>query len=305
MGVEVFGGEHPSAVVRGQDQRVAVGMAGTGLLGQPAQPAADGVGVDGAGVTDALQQVGRAGQGLLLMLVATVDQGDVVGAVVAADVTDDLGDRPAELVTDRDDSCAAELAGFDVQQVVEASVGQGPAEHVEGCQLTRLLDPQPAGQQQLQQAPVPEREPLRGDHGPVVRELAQRLLSLVPAPQREGANVWDLALQVQHRRGQPGLLASANLGETGVCRSWRVKTTLDGACPANGESLSVAHVEMSAKNTRISISHECGVVRSSWPLRGWLRWVARATSIACGTNPRAWAGVTWEHEVTSGWFSRR
>ena len=50
MGVEVLGGEHAAAVVRSQDQRGSVGVPGAGLLGEPAQPPADGVGVDRAGV---------------------------------------------------------------------------------------------------------------------------------------------------------------------------------------------------------------------------------------------------------------
>ena len=156
-----------------------------------------------------------------------------------------------------------------MQQVVEPAVGQGPAQHVEGSQLTRLLDPQPTGQQQLQQTPVPKRGSLGGDQARVVGTLAQLVLGVVPATQREGTDVGNLALQVQHSRGQPGLGTRRRaLAKPVSARSWRVSTTLDGAWPANGESGSVAQVEMSAKNTRKSTSQVCGVVRSSVPLRG-------------------------------------
>jgi hypothetical protein len=50
---------------------------------------------------------------MLLVLVTAVHQRDVVGAVEAADVADDLRYGPAELVTDGDGPGPAELAGLD------------------------------------------------------------------------------------------------------------------------------------------------------------------------------------------------
>jgi N-terminal domain of anti-restriction factor ArdC len=64
VGVEVLRCEHAPAVVRGQDQLGAVCVLGASLLRDPAEPAADGVGVDRAGMADALQQVGRSGAGV-------------------------------------------------------------------------------------------------------------------------------------------------------------------------------------------------------------------------------------------------
>ena len=145
--VEVFGGEHAPAVVWGEFEWGAVGVPGAGGEGQRAQPASDGVGVQRAGMGAGLQQVGRAGQRTFFVFVAAVAGGDVVGAVEGADVADDLGDDPAELVPDRYDPGPVELGWFDVQQVVDLPVGQVSFEHVEGGQLAGFLDPQPAGEQ--------------------------------------------------------------------------------------------------------------------------------------------------------------
>jgi hypothetical protein len=108
------------------------------------------------------------------------------------------------------------LGWLDVQQVVDPSVGELPFEDVEGGQLACFLHSQAAGQQQLQQCPVPE----RGDHGylggAVAGTIGDGLLRLVPTAQRERANVGDLALQVQHQAGGVGFAALAGLLEPDV-----------------------------------------------------------------------------------------
>ena len=62
-------------------------------------------------------------------------------------------------------------------------------------------------------------------------------------------------------------------------KSRRISGTTRGACGANGESGSVAHVQMSAKKVRTSSSHTCAVGRSSAP----------ASSPRCRSRARAMA----------------
>src|SRR6266508_841054 len=103
------------------------------------QSSSDGVDADDAGVSGALQQVGRSGQWRLFVDVAPVAGRYRGGAVEGAHVADDFGDDAAELVADRDDPGPVELGRFDMQQVVDTSVAELPFEDVEGGQLACLL----------------------------------------------------------------------------------------------------------------------------------------------------------------------
>src|SRR5438552_3539646 len=79
-------------------------------------------------------------------------------------------------VAERGDPGSIEIGRLDMQQVVDAPVTELPLEDVEGGQLTRLLHPQAAGQQQLQQCPVPERGNLGSLGAPVIGPVGDGLL---------------------------------------------------------------------------------------------------------------------------------
>src|SRR5437870_1858241 len=93
----------------------------------------------------------------------------------------------------------------DVQQIVEAAIWQLPLEHVEGRELARLLDPQSALHQQLEQCPVPEGIRF-GCH-------SRPSGCLVPAPERIRTDVRHFTLEVEHGRGQSGRAAPPRLLE--------------------------------------------------------------------------------------------
>ena len=87
------------------------------------------------------------------------------------------------------------------------------AQHVERGQLTGLLDPQPALQQQLEHGPVPERLRLSDPPRPGVRRDRERLLGVVPAADRERAQLRDLPLEIDHLLGGLRLRAAPDLLE--------------------------------------------------------------------------------------------
>ncbi|HTY28660.1 MAG TPA: hypothetical protein VMD51_11045 [Mycobacterium sp.] len=121
--VEVLGGEHAAAIVRGQPQRGAVGVAGAGGDRQLLEALPDRLGRHRTGVPGALQKVGRSRQRCLGGVVAPVAGRHGVDVVEGLDVANDLGDHPAQAVTDRDDPGAIVFRRFDVQQVVDPTVG--------------------------------------------------------------------------------------------------------------------------------------------------------------------------------------
>ena len=121
--VEVFGGEHPPAVVRQQPQRGAVRVPGAGCQGQVLQSSPDRLDRHRARVPGPLQQVRCCRQWCLGDVVTPVAGRDRTGPVEALDVADDLGDHPAEAIADRDNPRPIVFRWFDVQQVVDLPVG--------------------------------------------------------------------------------------------------------------------------------------------------------------------------------------
>ena len=152
--VEVFGGEHPSAVVGFEPQWGAVCMSGIGRHRHPGQTRTNGGHSDGGGVAPRLQQIGGSGSRLFLVVVPMVDGRHRGGAVEAFDMADDLGEDPSQPVADGDDPGPIEPGRFDVQQVVEATVTLAAFENVQSGQLTGLLDAKPAQHQQFEQCPI-------------------------------------------------------------------------------------------------------------------------------------------------------
>ena len=76
--------------------------------------------------------------------------------------------------------------------------------------------PLAAGQQQFQQSRVPEGVALARLCGWVAGQVGGGLLGLVPAAQRERANVGDFPLQVKNQPGGVGFAALACLLESDV-----------------------------------------------------------------------------------------
>ena len=128
----------------------------------------------------------------------------------------------------------------------------------------------------------------------VARRRVERLLGVVPAADRERAELRDLALEVDH------LLRGLRLGRGGgpsqsrcSTRSWRSSGTAAGACGSNGEPSSPPQLQTSAKKQRMFDQPLIAVERSS-PLASARGGAGRgaASSIASGMKARTCAGRT-------------
>ncbi|HTY28659.1 MAG TPA: hypothetical protein VMD51_11040, partial [Mycobacterium sp.] len=86
-------------------------------------------------------------------------------------------------------------------------------EDVEGGQFGGLLDPQTAGEQQLQQRPVPEGVAFGAGESWLVGGGGELLRCFVPAAQGERTDVGDLTVEVHHGGGHPCGGAGARGGE--------------------------------------------------------------------------------------------
>ena len=127
----------------------------SGSDGKFANPIPDRLDASGAGMADALKKVRRRRAGTLLVQVPMIADRHGVAVIEALHMADDLGQDAAEAVADGDDASAIKLRWLDVQQVIDASIGERALENVECGQFASFFDTQAALNEQFEQAPNP------------------------------------------------------------------------------------------------------------------------------------------------------
>lgn len=146
----------------GEAQRRAVGALSSGSDRKFANTIADRLDASSAGMTDALEKIRRRRAGALLVQIPVIADRNRRAVVEPLHMADDLGKNAAEAVTDGDDTGGIKLRWLDVQQVIDASIGERALENVEGGQFAGFFDTQATLNEQFEQRPIPERIDLIG-----------------------------------------------------------------------------------------------------------------------------------------------
>src|ERR1700683_1817989 len=136
----MFGCKDAPAIVRQQHERRAVRPASSRVGRDLADAAANGLNASGAGMANALDQIGRWRARTLLQQVPMITNRDCLAVVEELHVSDDLGQDTTEPVADGDDASTIKLRRLDVQQIIDAAVGHLSLENVERGQFARLCE---------------------------------------------------------------------------------------------------------------------------------------------------------------------
>ena len=256
--VQVIGREDATTIVGQEDERPAVRSTCTGGGRDGTQSAANRLDAEWTRMFGALQQVRRARSGLPFVMVPMIAGRHGRRAIEPLHMADDLGDHATETVADRNHARAIKLRRFDMEHVVHAPIRELALQNVERRELAGLFDAETALDQQFDERPVPERRRFGGGGSIVglVRNAVLALFHCWKAYARIVGISRSRSSTVAVRRACVRARACSKPMPT---RSRRINGTTRGACGANGESGSVAHVQTSAKKVRTSSSQTCGI----------------------------------------------
>lgn len=118
--VDIFGCKYPTAVVRQQYERRAIGALGFGNNGDFTNAAADRLDAGGTWMPDALKKVGGGWSWTLLLQIPMVASRYGIAIVEAFYMANDLGQDASEAVPNGNHARAIKLRRLDVQQVKDA-----------------------------------------------------------------------------------------------------------------------------------------------------------------------------------------
>lgn len=114
------------------------------------QTSTNGLGGDAARMPSSLQQIGSTRKRELLMVIPLIAERNRRGSIELFHMSDDFGDHSAQAVPNGNDTRSIILGRFDMQHVVDPSIGHPSLENIQRGQLTGFLHPQPTLDKQLE-----------------------------------------------------------------------------------------------------------------------------------------------------------
>lgn len=183
-------------------------------------------------------------------MVPVVAQRHEVSSVEDSNVSNDFRDHTPKAISDGHNTSPIEFGRLDVQHVVDPSIRHAALEDIQSCEFAGFLDSKATLHQQLQQRPVPE-----GVRFDSLSARSGSRFAVVLRASCQRRNAKDRRLGISRSRSRilnvmrllACILAFSNPTPR---RSLRCSGTTRGASRLNGESDSVAHSQISAKNVR-------------------------------------------------------